>query len=78
MYMADNRKENCFVEEIKEVELRSLRGKFIYTITYNPVGLNKVSHFSGRGRAPSRLPMKKLKPLLIACKTINVNINRIA
>ena len=78
MYMADNRKQNCFVEEIKEVELRSLRGKFIYTRTYNPVGLNKVSHFSGRGRAPSRLPMNKLKSLFIAYKTINVNINRIA
>ena len=57
-------KENCFVEEIKEVELRSRRGKFIYNRTYNPVGLNKVSHFSRRGRAPSRLPMKKLKSLL--------------
>ena len=56
--------ENCFVEEIKEVELRSRRGKFIYNRTYNPVGLNKVSHFSRRGRAPSRLPMKKLKSLL--------------
>ena len=48
------------MEEIKEVELRSRRGKFIYNRTYNPVGLNKVSHFSRRGRAPSRLPMKKL------------------
>ena len=57
-------KENCFVGEIKEVELRSRRGKFIYNRTYNPVGLNKVSHFSRRGRAPSRLPMKKLKSLL--------------
>ena len=57
-------KENCFVEEIKEVELRSPRGKFIYNRTYNPVGLNKVSHFSRRGRAPSKLPMKKLKSLL--------------
>ena len=57
-------KENCFVEEIKEVELRSPGGKFIYNITYNPVGLNKVSHFSRRGRAPSRLPMKKMKSLL--------------
>ena len=45
------RKENCFVEEIKEVELRSRHGKFIYNRTYYPVGLNKVS----------RLPMKKLK-----------------
>ena len=57
-------KENCFVEEIKEVELRSRRGKFIYNRTYNRVGLNKVSHFSRRGRAPSRLPTKKLKSLL--------------
>ena len=36
--------ENCFVEEIKEVELRSRRGKCIYNRTYSPVGLNKVSH----------------------------------
>ena len=57
-------KENCFVEEIKEVELRSRRRKFIYNRTYNPAGLNKVSHFSRRNRAPSRLPMKKLKSLL--------------
>ena len=78
MHIADNRKEYCFVEEIKEVELRSLRGKFIYTRTYNPAGLNKVSHFSGSGGAPSRLPMNKLKSLFTACKTINVNINRIA
>ena len=54
------RKENCFVEEIKEAELRSRRGKFIYNRPYNPVGLNRVSHSSRRGRAPSRLPMKKL------------------
>ena len=43
-------KENCFVEEIKEVELTSRRGKLIYDRTYNPVGLNKVSHFSRRDR----------------------------
>ena len=30
-------KENCFVGEIKEVELRSRRGKFIYDRTYNLV-----------------------------------------
>ena len=28
------RKENCFLEEIKEIELRSLRGKCIYNRTY--------------------------------------------
>ena len=55
--------EKLFCEEIEEVELRSRRGKFIYNRTYNPVGLNKVSHFSRHGRAPSRLPMKKLKSL---------------
>ena len=52
------------MEEIKEVELSSRRLKFIYNRTYNPVGLNKVNHFSRRGRAPSRLPMKNLKSLL--------------
>ena len=31
------------LEEIKEVEFRSRRGKFIYYRTYNSVGLNKVS-----------------------------------
>ena len=56
-------KENCFVEEIKEVEFRSCRGKFIYNRTYNyPVGLNKVSHFSQHGCAPSRLrPDEEIK-----------------
>ena len=49
---------------IKEVEWRSRRGKFIYNRTYNSVGLNKVSHLSRRDRAPSRLPIKKLKSLL--------------
>ena len=35
-------KENCIVEEIKEVELRSRRGKFNYNRTYNCIGLNQV------------------------------------
>ena len=35
------------MEEMKEVELRSGRGKFICNRTYNPVGLNK-SFFSTR------------------------------
>ena len=48
------REENCFVEEMKEVDLRSRRGKFIYNRTYNPVDLNKVSHFSRRGRVSTR------------------------
>ena len=33
-------KENCVVEEITEVKLRSRRGRFIYNRTYNSVGLN--------------------------------------
>ena len=45
-------KENCVVEEIKEVELRSRRG--------NSTGLNHISHFSQRCHAPSRVPMNKL------------------
>ena len=45
--------ENCFVEEIKEVELRSRRGKFIYNRTYNPVGLNK-GLFTWRWGTPGR------------------------
>ena len=53
--------ENCFVEEIKEVEVRYRRGKFIYNRTCNPVGLNKVSHFSRRGRAPSRLTDEEIE-----------------
>ena len=52
------------MQEMKEVELRSRRGKFIYNKTYNPVGSNKVNRFSRRGRAPSRLPMKRFKSLL--------------
>ena len=41
-------KENCVVEEIKEVELRSRRGKFIYNRTYNSIGLNQVSQLDFR------------------------------
>ena len=36
-------KENCIVKEIKEVELRFRRGKFIYNRSYNFIGLNQVS-----------------------------------
>ena len=65
------------MEEIKEVELRSRRGKFIYNRTYNPVGLNKVNHFSRRGgRAPSRLPMKKLKSLLKKTRKVRLFVWR--
>ena len=57
-------KENCVVEEMKEVELRSRREKFIYNRAYNSIGLKQVSHFSQRSHAPSRLPTNKLKSLL--------------
>ena len=56
--------ETCFLEEINEVELRSRRRKFMYNRAYNPAGLNEVGHFSRHSRAPSRLPMNKLKSLL--------------
>ena len=56
--------ENCFLEQINEVELRSRRRKFMYNRAYNPAGLNEVGHFSRSSRAPSRLPMNKLKSLL--------------
>ena len=36
-------KENCVVEEMKEAELRSRRGKVSYNRTYNSIGLNQVS-----------------------------------
>ena len=62
------------MEEIKEVELRSRRGKFIYNRTYNPVGLNKVSHFYRRGRAHSRLPMKKLTSLLKKTRKVRLSV----
>ena len=46
-------KENCVVEEIKEVELRSRRGKFSHYRTYNSVGLNQVSQLYFRqGKLP--------------------------
>ena len=64
--------ENCVVEEIKEVELRSRRGKFIYKRNYSSVELNKVSYFSRRCRAPSRLPVKKLKSLLQKTRKVRV------
>ena len=38
-------KENCVVEEIKEFELRSRRGKFTCNRTYNFIGLNQVLYF---------------------------------
>ena len=36
-------KENCFVEEIKEVELRSRRGKFIAPAGFKPLNPRRHS-----------------------------------
>ena len=65
-------KQNCVVEEMKEVELRSRREIFILNRNYNSVGSNKISHFSRRGRAPSRLSKKKLKSLLQKTRKVRV------
>ena len=61
------RNQCCIAEEI--LELRSRRGKFIYDRTYNSVGLNKVSHFSRRGRANSRLPMIEKNKIFVTENT---------
>ena len=46
-------KKNCVVEEIKEVKLRSRRGKFVYNRTYNSICLNQVSQLYFRqGKLP--------------------------
>ena len=47
-------------------------GNSFLTEFYNFVGLNTVSHFSRRSRAPSRLPMKKLKSLLQKTRKVRV------
>ena len=65
-------KQNCVVEEMKEVELGSRREIFILNRNYNSVGSNKISHFSRRGRAPSRLSKKKLKSLLQKTRKVRV------
>ena len=39
-YAGYTQKKNVVVEEIKEFELRSRLGKFIYNRTYNSIGLN--------------------------------------
>ena len=45
-------KENCVVEETKEVELSSRRGKFIYNRTYDFIGLNHVSTYFRHDKLP--------------------------
>ena len=39
-------KQNCVVEEIKEVELRSRHGKFVYNRTYLVLSLDAVVHLA--------------------------------
>ena len=57
-------KEKLFYRGNKRSWIEISSWEIIGNGTYNPVGFNKVSHFSGRGRALSRLPMKKLTSLL--------------
>ena len=64
-------KESVVVEEIKEVELRSRRAQFIYDRNYNRIGLQP------RGHAPSRLSVKKLRPLLLKKRKVRVFVWRV-
>ena len=52
-----NYKQSDVAEEIKEVELRSIRAQNIYDRNYNRIALQT------RGHAPSRLPAEKLRRL---------------
>ena len=63
------RKESVVVEKIKEVELRSRRGQFIYYRNYDR---NRLHSYSRRCYAPSRLPVKKLKSLLHKKRNVRV------
>ena len=70
-------KKNCVVEEIKEVELRSRRGKFIYNRTYNSIGfINQDIHFSQRSHAPRRQPMDKLKSFLRKTRKVTLFVRK--
>ena len=57
-------KESVVVEEIKELELRSRRAKFVYDRNYGRIGLQPQGH------APSRLPVKKLRRLLLKTRKV--------
>ena len=65
-------KESVVVEEIKEVELRSLRAQFVYDRNYNRTGLQPQGH------APSRLPVKKLRRLLLKTRKVRVFHGRVS
>ena len=65
-------KQNCVVEEVKEVEFRSPRAWEIYLLQNLPFWFKKVSQFSRCGRANNRLPMKKIKPLLQKTRKVRV------
>ena len=51
-------------------------GNLFINRTYNPAGLNKVSHFSQHSRAYSRLPMKKLKSLLKKARKVRLFVRK--
>ena len=59
-------KESVVVEEIKEVKLRSRRAQFVYDRNYNRIGLQ------AQGHAPSILPVKKLRRLLLKRRKVRV------
>ena len=61
-------KESVVVEEIKEVKLRSRRAQFVYDRNYNRIGLQPQGH------APSRLPVKKLRRLLLKRRKVRVSV----
>ena len=64
-------KESVVVEEIKEVELRSRRAQFVYDRNYNRIGLQPQGH------APSRLPVKKLRRLLLKTRKVRAFRGRV-
>ena len=64
-------KESVVVEEIKEVELRSRRAQFVYDRNYNRIGLQPQGH------VPSRLPVKKLRRLLLKTRKVRAFRGRV-
>ena len=65
-------KESVVVEEIKEVKLRSRRVQFVYDRNYNRIGLQPQGH------APSRLPVKKLRRLLLKRRKVGYLYGRVS
>ena len=64
-------KEGVVVEEIKEVELRSRRAQFVCDRNYNRIWLQPQGH------APSRVPVKKLRRLLLKTRKVRTFRGRV-